>query len=82
MYFSFIYRDTELANTYFLLQQRKGVNKTNRGFSGLLVGTLDSVLDTKPPPYRILHQTPSSEIYYCKLISYYNYFKMKLRFIV
>ncbi|ROT65050.1 putative TBC1 domain family member 9 isoform X1 [Penaeus vannamei] len=57
--------DTEGANTYFLLQQRKGSgNASSRGLAGLLIGTLDSVFDTKPPPFRILHQTPSSELYY------------------
>ncbi|XP_076068621.1 TBC1 domain family member 8/9 isoform X2 [Oratosquilla oratoria] len=56
--------DTEVANTYFILQQRKGAKGTSKGLTGLLVGTLDSVFDTKPPPYRILHQTPSSELYY------------------
>ncbi|XP_069954953.1 TBC1 domain family member 9 isoform X1 [Cherax quadricarinatus] len=62
--------DTEVANTYFLLQQRKGSgNAASKGFTGLLVGTFDSVFDTKPPPYRILHQTPSSEIYYIVAVS-------------
>ena len=27
---------------------------------------MDSVFDTKPAPFRILHQTPSSEVYYGK----------------
>jgi len=30
----------------------------------MLVGTYDSVMNTKPAPYRILHQTPSSEVSY------------------
>lgn len=34
------------------------------GLAGLLVGTLDAVFDSKPPPYRILHQAPHSQIYY------------------
>lgn len=54
---------TEQANHYFVLQRRKGHGKT-KGLSSILVGTLDSVFDTKPPPFRILHQTPSSEVYY------------------
>lgn len=29
---------------------------------------MDSVLDTKPPPFRILHQTPSSEVYWGKIL--------------
>ncbi|XP_052750576.1 TBC1 domain family member 9 isoform X2 [Galleria mellonella] len=55
--------DTDETTLYFVLQRRKGHGKS-RGLSSLLVGTLDSVRDTKPAPYRILHQTPNSEIYY------------------
>lgn len=53
---------TERANLYFILQRRKGHG--DKGFSSILVNTLDSVLDSsaKVSPYRILHQTPSSEI--------------------
>ncbi|XP_076233513.1 TBC1 domain family member 8/9 isoform X2 [Calliopsis andreniformis] len=54
---------TEQATVYFVLQRRKGHGKT-KGLSSILVGTLDSVFDTKPPPFRILHQTPSSEVYW------------------
>ncbi|KAK7070611.1 TBC1 domain member 8B, partial [Halocaridina rubra] len=62
--------DTEVANTYFMLQQRKGSGHgSSKGFAGIIVGTLDSVFDTKPPPYRILHQTPSSELYYIVAVS-------------
>ncbi|XP_043218792.1 TBC1 domain family member 9-like isoform X3 [Amphibalanus amphitrite] len=57
----------ERSNQYFVLQKRKGHG--TRGLSSLLVGTLDSVFDTRPPPYRILHQTPSSEISYLVAIS-------------
>ncbi|XP_023947050.1 TBC1 domain family member 9 [Bicyclus anynana] len=55
--------DTDETTLYFVLQRRKGHGKS-KGLSSLLVGTLDSVRDTKPAPYRILHQTPNSEIYY------------------
>lgn len=58
---------TEQATVYFVLQRRKGHGKT-KGLSSILVGTLDSVLDTKPPPFRILHQTPSSELYWGKVL--------------
>ncbi|XP_060561507.1 TBC1 domain family member 9B-like [Ruditapes philippinarum] len=34
------------------------------GIAGLLVGTWDTVVDNKTPPYRILHQTPESELSY------------------
>lgn len=54
---------TELTSQYFVLQRRRGHGESRRGLSSLLVGTLDSVFDTKPAPYRILHQT-SSEVYY------------------
>ncbi|XP_014472834.1 PREDICTED: TBC1 domain family member 9 isoform X4 [Dinoponera quadriceps] len=54
---------TEQATVYFVLQRRKGHGKT-KGLTSILVGTLDSVFDTKPPPFRILHQTPSSEVYW------------------
>ncbi|XP_013182367.1 PREDICTED: TBC1 domain family member 9B isoform X1 [Papilio xuthus] len=55
--------DCDETTLYFVLQRRKGHGKS-KGLSSLLVGTLDSVWDTKPAPYRILHQTPNSEIYY------------------
>uniref|UniRef100_T1JBL6 TBC1 domain family member 9 n=1 Tax=Strigamia maritima TaxID=126957 RepID=T1JBL6_STRMM len=53
---------TEQANPFFVLQRRKGHG--TKGFSSIFVGTLDAVFDTKPPPYRILHQTQSSEVSY------------------
>lgn len=54
----------EQANPYFVLQKRKG-----KGLAGLLVGTLDSVLDSKAPLYRILHQVIDSDISYIVAIS-------------
>lgn len=59
----FVCRVTEESTPYFVLQHRRGHGKS-KGLSSILVGTLDSIFDTKPPPYRILHQTPSSEVYY------------------
>ncbi|XP_066287843.1 TBC1 domain family member 9-like [Branchiostoma lanceolatum] len=53
---------TERANPFFLLQRRKGHG--GGGLTGLLVGTLDTVLDNNTAPYRILHQTPTSEVYW------------------
>ncbi|GAB6031060.1 TBC1 domain member 9 [Chamberlinius hualienensis] len=53
---------TERANPFFLLQRRKGHG--TKGIASYLIGTLDNVLDTKPPPYRILHKTAGSEISY------------------
>ncbi|XP_052872523.1 TBC1 domain family member 9 [Anopheles cruzii] len=54
---------TKLTSRYFLLQHRKG-HGSLRGFSSMLVGTLDNVLDTRPSPYRILHYQPSTGLCY------------------
>jgi len=56
----------ESANPYFVLQKRKG---RGSGLTGLLVGTLDSILDTKSPPYRILHQLSNSDVSYIVAVS-------------
>ncbi|KAF6041304.1 TBC1D8 [Bugula neritina] len=52
---------TERANMFFLLQHRKGRGK-GRGLAGLLVGTMDAVLDSRSCKYRIIHQTENSEL--------------------
>ncbi|XP_039316595.1 TBC1 domain family member 9B isoform X2 [Saimiri boliviensis] len=56
---------TERANPFFVLQRRRGHGKGG-GLTGLLVGTLDVVLDSsaRVAPYRILHQTQDSQIYW------------------
>ncbi|KAK7098500.1 hypothetical protein V1264_002776 [Littorina saxatilis] len=51
---------TDQANPFFVLQRRKGYG--GGGLTGLLVGTLDTVLDNRTPPYRILLQTAGSEV--------------------
>ncbi|XP_012307094.2 TBC1 domain family member 8B isoform X2 [Aotus nancymaae] len=56
----------ERSNDYFVLQRRRGYGEEGGGgLTGLLVGTLDSVLDStaKVAPFRILHQTPDSQVY-------------------
>uniref|UniRef100_A0A2K5TLT2 TBC1 domain family member 9B n=1 Tax=Macaca fascicularis TaxID=9541 RepID=A0A2K5TLT2_MACFA len=55
---------TERAN-FFVLQRRRGHGKGG-GLTGLLVGTLDVVLDSsaRVAPYRILHQTQDSQVYW------------------
>ncbi|XP_032990340.1 TBC1 domain family member 9 isoform X2 [Rhinolophus ferrumequinum] len=60
---------TERANPYFILQRRKGHagdGGGGGGLVGLLVGTLDVVLDSsaRVAPYRILYQTPDSLVYW------------------
>ncbi|KAK5601674.1 TBC1 domain member 9 [Crenichthys baileyi] len=57
---------TERANPYFILQRRKGHGDGGGGLAGLLVGTLDVVLDSsaRMAPYRILYQTPDSLVYW------------------
>lgn len=68
-----LYRVNELTvnkSAFFVLQRRRGHGES-RGFSSLLVGTLDSVFDTKPAPYRILHQTPNAEVYYGEPILFF-----------
>ena len=52
---------TERANLHFIMQRRKG--SKGRGFTSLFVGTLDSVRESKPSPYRILHQAEGSDVF-------------------
>ncbi|KAH8339261.1 hypothetical protein KR074_009503, partial [Drosophila pseudoananassae] len=59
----FSHRIAEMQSRYFVLQKRRGHGES-RGFGSMLVGTYDSVWNTKPAPYRILHETPSSEVSY------------------
>ncbi|XP_028291299.1 TBC1 domain family member 8 [Gouania willdenowi] len=55
---------TERSNDFFLLQRRRGHGEASSGITGLLVGALDSVLDSnaRVTPFRILLQFPGSQI--------------------
>jgi len=67
-----VFRKNEKISVYFLLQHRVGHGQGNK-LSSLLVGTFDSLFETKPSPYRILHQTSKSEVYY-GIIVFDSYF--------
>uniref|UniRef100_A0A3Q0R3Z1 TBC1 domain family member 8B n=1 Tax=Amphilophus citrinellus TaxID=61819 RepID=A0A3Q0R3Z1_AMPCI len=55
---------TEKSNDFFLLQRRRGHGQSNSRITGLLVGALDTVLDSnaRVTPFRILLQIPGSQI--------------------
>jgi len=61
-----------------LLQHRVSHGQGNK-LSSLLVGTFDSLFETKPSPYRILHRTPKSEVYYGNIVVN-SYLIVKLKF--
>lgn len=51
---------------YFTLQRRRGQDEEKSGLASLLVATWDSVTESKPHKYRIIHHRENSEIYYSK----------------
>uniref|UniRef100_A0A8C3ARU0 TBC1 domain family member 8 n=1 Tax=Cyclopterus lumpus TaxID=8103 RepID=A0A8C3ARU0_CYCLU len=55
---------TVRSNDFFLLQRRRGHGEPTGRITGLLVGALDSVLDSnaRVSPFRILLQVPGSQI--------------------
>uniref|UniRef100_A0A3B5B651 TBC1 domain family member 8B n=1 Tax=Stegastes partitus TaxID=144197 RepID=A0A3B5B651_9TELE len=55
---------TERSNDFFLLQRRRGHGEPTSRITGLLVGALDTVLDSnaRVTPFRILLQIPGSQI--------------------
>ena len=62
----FLFRVTDRANPYFVLQRRKGYG--GGGLTGLLVGTLDTVLDNRVRIYMQRRKTFSMKVYaaeYC-----------------
>eukprot|EP00047_Mylnosiga_fluctuans_P010166 m.14890 g.14890 ORF g.14890 m.14890 type:complete len:1101 (-) comp2984_c0_seq1:172-3474(-) len=55
---------TTLRNSkFFVLQERRG-HGAAKGFFSKIVGTIDIMLDPRSAPYRILLQTPRSEVSY------------------
>ncbi|XP_013889024.1 TBC1 domain family member 8 [Austrofundulus limnaeus] len=55
---------TERSNDFFLLQRRRGHGERTSRITGLLVGALDTVLDSnaRVTPFRILLQVPGSQV--------------------
>uniref|UniRef100_A0A8C8DXX1 TBC1 domain family member 8 n=1 Tax=Oryzias sinensis TaxID=183150 RepID=A0A8C8DXX1_9TELE len=55
---------TERSNDFFVLQRRRGHGEATSRITGLLVGALDTVLDSNAriTPFRILLQVPGSQI--------------------
>ncbi|KAJ8407390.1 hypothetical protein AAFF_G00279640 [Aldrovandia affinis] len=55
---------TDKSNAYFLLQRRRGHGDSGGKITGLLVGALDTVLDSnaRVTPFRILLQVPGSQV--------------------
>ncbi|KAM9486247.1 TBC1 domain family member 8 [Clarias gariepinus] len=54
---------TDRSSDYFLLQRRRGHGETGGRLTGMLVGALDTVLDSnaRVAPFRILLQVPGSQ---------------------
>ncbi|XP_051566555.1 TBC1 domain family member 8 isoform X2 [Myxocyprinus asiaticus] len=55
---------TQKSNDYFLLQHRRGHGDTGGKITGLLVGALDTVLDSnaRVAPFRIVLHVPGSQV--------------------
>ncbi|XP_016117437.1 TBC1 domain family member 8-like [Sinocyclocheilus grahami] len=55
---------TDRSNEYFLLQHRRGHGDTGGKITGLLVGALDTVLDSnaRVAPFRIVLHVPGSQV--------------------
>ena len=60
-------RVTEKFNSFFSFQIRRGHGETARGWAAKVIGTLDSIRDSRPDPYRILLQHDQSDFSYSEL---------------
>ncbi|PAV77885.1 hypothetical protein WR25_05915 [Diploscapter pachys] len=52
---------TDAQNAYFKLQRRKGHGTS--GFGAILVGTIDSIFDTRPAPFRLIYDFESEDLH-------------------
>ena len=66
MLLMFLFRVTDRANPYFVLQRRKGYG--GGGLTGLLVGTLDTVLDNRVRIYMQRRKTFSMKVYALSIV--------------
>ena len=60
-------RITEKTNSFFCLQIRRGHGDTSRGWAAKVIGTFDSIRDSKPEPFRILLHNDITDFSYSKL---------------
>ncbi|KAI5719299.1 hypothetical protein M8J76_008294 [Diaphorina citri] len=59
----FSFWDDLETSLYFMLQKRKGHGEAIT-IQSKVIGTLDTLWNTKPPPFRILLHSPKNEFYY------------------
>ncbi len=67
-----IYRVTEKFNSFFNYQVRRGHGESAKGWAAKVIGTFDSIRDSRPDPYRILLQHDQSDFSYSQLYETYR----------